>query len=286
MKKWFLILLAAMLLFAVACKTPENASAQTPQSDAATPAPQKDAATPAPQGDQVPAAASTEPPEPEPTRPPAPEEPEYDPLPDEYRTLTERCVGDWYADVAGMTVTLTLSEDGAYALTAAGGEAMTGKWEEKDGALVMDGDEENPLLPIGDVIRMDSLDLLFTREQPTVYVPAEPIADAKEGIFDGWWVSHFTAVGDGTILSDAIGEDTELYIEGTKLAVNGSLFGLAQYDGAIENGKLTFTSDKGAVTLELLQDGFLRLTLSGNTPATLYLMAKPLPGEVPEAETP
>ena len=181
MKKWFLILLAAMLLFAVACKTPENASAQTPQSDAATPAPQ---------GDQAPAAASTEPPAPEPTRPPAPEEPEYEPLPVEFKTLTERCVGEWYADVAGMTVTLTLSEDGAYALSVSGGEAMTGKWEEKDGALVMDGDEENPLLPIGDVIRMDSLDLLFTREQPTVYVPAEPIADAKEGIFDGWWVGR------------------------------------------------------------------------------------------------
>ena len=279
MKKWFLILLTALLLFVVACKAPENTSAQTPQSDAATPAPQDD---------QAPANADTEPSEPEPTRPPAPEEPEYEPLPDEYKTLTERSIGDWYADVAGMTVTLTLSEDGTYALSVAGGEAMTGKWEEKNGVLVMDGDEENPLLPTGGVIRMDSLKLFFTREAPTVYVPAEPFtdADAKAGSFDGWWVSHFTAVGDGTILSDAIGEDTELYIEGTKLAVNGALFGLAQYDGLAESGRLTFTTDKGAVTLELLQDGFLRLTLSGDTPTTLYLMAKPLPGDTPEAETP
>ena len=218
--------------------------------------------------------------------PPPPPEPEYEPLPDEYKTLAERSTGDWYADSAGLTITLTLSEDGAYALTVPGSEAMTGLWEEKDGMLIMDGDGESTLLPVGGVLRMDPPGLLFMREQPEVYVPAEPIADAKEGIFDGWWVSHFTAVGDGTILSDAIGEDTELYIEGTKLAVNGSLFGLAQYDGAIESGKLTFTADKGAVTLELLQDGFLRLTLSGDTPATLYLMAKPLPGETPEAETP
>ena len=124
MKKWFLILMAVLLLFAIACKAPENASAQTPQSDAATPAPQDD---------QAPANADTEPSEPEPTRPPAPEEPEYEPLPDEYKTLTERSIGDWYADVAGMTVTLTLSEDGTYALSVAGGEAMTGKWEEKNG---------------------------------------------------------------------------------------------------------------------------------------------------------
>ena len=50
MKKWFLILLAAMLLFAVACKTPENASAQTPQSDAATPAPQRGTVCPGSEG--------------------------------------------------------------------------------------------------------------------------------------------------------------------------------------------------------------------------------------------
>ena len=286
MKKWFLILMAVLLLFAIACKAPENALPQTPQSDAATTAPQSDPADPSPQGDQAPANADQEPSEPDPTRPPAPEEPEYEPLPDEYKTLTERSIGDWYADVAGMTVTLTLSEDGTYALSVAGGEAMTGKWEEKNGVLVMDGDEENPLLPTGGVIRMDSLKLFFTREAPTVYVPAEPFTDAKAGSFDGWWVSHFTAVGDGTILSDAIGEDTELYIEGTKLAVNGALFGLAQYDGLAESGRLTFTTDKGAVTLELLQDGFLRLTLSGDTPTTLYLMAKPLPGDTPEAETP
>ena len=286
MKKWFLILLTALLLFVVACKAPENASAQTPQSDAAAPAPQSDPAAPSSQGDQISANTDTEPSEPEPTRPPAPEEPEYDPLPDEYKTLAERSIGDWYADVAGMIVTLTLSEDGTYALSVAGGEAMTGKWEEKNGVLVMDGDEENPLLPIGGVIRMDSLKLFFMREAPTVYIPAKPIADAKEGIFDGWWVSHLTAVGDGTILSDAIGEDTELYIEGTKLAVNGALFGLAQYDGLAESGRLTFTTDKGAVTLELLQDGFLRLTLSGDTQTTLYLMAKPLPDDTPEVETP
>ena len=169
----------------------------------------------------------------------------------------ERRKGEWYADVAGLTFTLT----------ALGGEAQTGKREEKDGVLIVDGDEESVLLPIGDVIRMDALDLIFTREQPTAYVPAEPIADAKAGKFDGWWKSHFTAVGDGTIPSDAIGEDTELYFEGTKLAVNGTLFGLNQYDGAIEGGKLTFTTDKGPVTLERLP----------------YLMAKPLPDEEPAA---
>ena len=285
MKKWFLILLAALLLFVVACKAPENASAKTPQSDAAVPVPQSDSAAPSSQGDQVPANADTELSEPEPTRPPAPEEPEYEPLPDEYKTLTERSIGDWYADVAGMTVTLTLSEDGTYALSVAGGEAMTGKWEEKNGVLVMDGDEENPLLPTGGVIRMDSLNLFFTRELPEVFQPGAPIADVKEGSFDGYWKSCYTAVGEGTIRSEAIGEDTEIYIEGMKLATNGSLLPLAQYDCTIENGVLTFASEQGQVTLQLLEGGFLRLSLDNEIPGVIYLARMPVPDQA-AAENP
>ena len=285
MKKWFLILMAVLLLFAIACKAPENASAQTPQSDAATTAPQSDPADPSPQGDQAPANADQEPSEPDPTRPPAPEEPEYEPLPDEYKTLTERSIGDWYADVAGMTVTLTLSEDGTYALSVAGGEAMTGKWEEKDGVLVMDGDEENPLLPTGGVIRMDSLKLFFTRELPEVFQPGAPIADVKEGSFDGYWKSCYTAVGEGTIRSEAIGEDTEIYVEGMKLATNGSLLPLAQYDCTIENGVLTFASEQGQVTLQLLEGGFLRLSLDNEIPGVIYLARMPVPDQA-AAENP
>ena len=106
----------------------------------------------------------------------------------------------------------------------------------------------------------------------------------KAGNFDGYWKSYYTASGDGTVLSSAIKEDTELYIEGTKLAVNGSLFGLAMYDCTVENGVLTFVTDKGIVTLQLLRDNYLKLTLSGDAPTTLYLSARPIPGITPEVE--
>jgi hypothetical protein len=261
MKKLLLILLAALLLLASACGTQDAASTQTPQDDAA--------ATPT---------AS------EPTPPPPPEEATYEPLPEEYKPLSQRVQGEWYADMAGLPITLTLAEDGAYTLTTPGGESRTGVWEAKDGQVILDGDEDAPVLPLGEALRME--DLLFTRTRPTVYEPAEIYADAAEGSFDGYWVSRFSAAGEGTILSSAIGEDTELYIEGTRLAANGALLGTEEYDCSFDAGALSFTTDKGTVKLELLQDGFLRLTLDGDTPAVLYLMAMSLPGELDEAANP
>ena len=222
----------------------------------------------------------------EPTRSPMPEEPEYELMPELEKPLSERILGDWYSEFAGIVITLALSEDGMYMLNAPGNESKTGTWELIEGLLVLDGDEKAPLLPVGDGLRWTALSMVFVREQPDTYIPAEPFAEAKTGNFDGYWKSYYTASGDGTVLSSAIKEDTELYIEGTKLAVNGSLFGLAMYDCTVENGVLTFVTDKGIVTLQLLRDNYLKLTLSGDAPATLYLSACPIPGIIPEVVTP
>lgn len=259
MKKWFILLLAALLLLAVACKTPEDASAQTPQNETVSPQnePEKQDGT---QSETV---------EPEPTRPPAPEEPEYEPLPDEMKPLAERIAGEWFADFAGLTVPLTLNDDGSYTLTLPGESPKTGKWETADGLLLLDGNADDALVPVNGVLRWESADLLFTREKQEGYVPAEVIADAKEGAFDGWWKAQFVGIGEGTMLAQAMDEDTELYIEGTNLALSGARFGREIQTGAIADGALTFTAGGATAKLELQTDGFLRLTLDG---AVLYLL--------------
>ena len=270
MKKWFILLLAALLLLAVACKKTEEPAAQTPQSDPGTAAPASEATpAPAPAEDTV---------EPEPTRPPAPAEPEYDPLPEEYLPLEERVLGEWYADEAGLVVTLALTEDG-FTLSVPGDTPTTGKWEAKDGVIVLDGDEQNPLTPIGDVIRSDALDLFFTREMPTAYVPADVIADAKEGTFDGFFKAQFVAVGEGTILAAAAEEDAYVYIEGTNVALGGTRFGNVIKVFTTVPGALTLAEDGLNVKLELQQDGFLRMTISD---AVIYLMPAVIPGTEPE----
>ena len=272
MKRILICLLAILLLASLACKTPEDSSAAPENDTAQTP----DDSSAAPRNDTTPAPAEDTV-EPEPTRPPAPAEPEYDPLPAEYLPLEERVLGEWYADEAGLVITLTLTEEG-YMLSVPGTDAQTGKWEAKDGMIVLDGDEQNPLTPIGDVIRSDALDLLFTREMPTVYVPADVIADAKEGSFDGFFKAQFVAVGEGTILAAAAEEDAYVYIEGTNVALGGTRFGNVIKVFTAAPGALTLAESDLSVKLEIQQDGFLRMTLPD---AVIYLMPAVVPGTEP-----
>lgn len=215
----------------------------------------------------------------DPTPPPLPEEPEYEPLPAEFLPLSERVLGEWYADEAGLVITLALTEEG-YTLSVPGTGAQTGKWETKDGVIVLGGDDENPLTPISDAICFDALDLLFTRERPLAYVPADVIADAKEGSFDGFFKAQFVAVGEGTILADAAQEDAFVYIEGTNVALGGTRFQNVIKVFTAAPGALTLAEDGLSVKIELQQDGFLRMTLSD---AVIYLMPDVIPGTEPAA---
>ncbi len=300
MKKLCMILLAALLLLSAACASP------TPQETAApkdvsvvteepepmatdAPAPEASASDvilsasegplneatpePTPEPTAEPTVEPTPEPTAEPTRPPKPEEPAYEPLPEEYLPLSQRVLGDWFADQAGLMITLSLREDG-YTLSAPGADPQAGQWEEQNGMILLDGDQEGGLLVLDNALRMDALGLLFTREQPLTYVPADLIADAPEGAFDGLWRAQFVAVGSGetagTMLAEAAEEDAFVYIEGTNVALGGRRFGNVIRVFTPDGGGLTLPEE--GVTLGLQQDGFLRLTLDD---ATIYLMAAP-----------
>lgn len=260
MKKRFLILLAALLL-ALALGASREAVAQGMH--------------PRP----APVQSEGEGPSPAPTRPPVPQEPAYESLPEGEQPLQVRVLGDWYADYAGLMLTLTLSERG-YTLATPGAETLTGTWKVKDGCLMLDGSEQEALVPVNGALRWDSARLTFTREQPWTYVPAEPVAQVRTGAFDGFWKSQYVGVGAGTALSAAMDEDTFVYIEGTHVALGGARFGNVIRTFALENGALTLAEEAGmTVILELLQDGFLRLTLAGDAPATIYLVPAAIPGQ-------
>ena len=273
MKRILICLLAILLLASLACKTPEDSSAQAPETGT-TQAPGTDTTTPAPEPTAAPGSDTVEP---DATMPPPPEEPEYEPLPAEYLPLSERVQGLWYADEAGLVITLALTEEGC-TLSVPGEQPKTGKWEAKDGVIVLGGDEENPVTPLGDVLLWDAMDLLFTREMPTVYIPADVIADAKEGSFDGFYKAQFVAVGEGTILAAAAEEDAYVYIEGTNVALGGTRFGNVIKVFTTVPGALTLAEDGLDVKLELQEDGFLRMTLPD---AVIYLMPAVIPGTKP-----
>ncbi len=218
------------------------------------------------------------------TPPPLPPEPEYGPLPERYLPLERRALGEWYAEYEGFLFILTFTEDGAYALSAPGVEPQTGKWEVKDGMVVLNGEEAQALLPVCGVLHWDAMGLLFTREKPETYVPAELLADPEEGAMNGYWKAQYVGVGEGAILAQALGDTTELYIEGTKLALGGDRLGNVIRDFTFADGALTLDEEGTTITIQLQQDGLLRLTIEGEAPAVIYLLPAALPGTGPSPE--
>ncbi|MBR6499130.1 MAG: hypothetical protein IKT23_05520 [Clostridia bacterium] len=205
--------------------------------------------------------------------------------------LEQAVLGEWYASFQGLTVKLTLDE-GAYTLEFPGtGKDSAGTWEIKDGMLYLEGNEA-PLLPLDSALIWSAVNLVFSREQPVTYTPAEVYADAQAELFNGFWRAQFTQVGGArdtskrpavrgiqaggsVILSSAIGDDTALYLENGKAALAGTLFGRQIAEFSLTDGALTAKVDGAKVTLQLQQDGFMRLTYErGGETRVIYLMPK------------
>ncbi|MBR5009207.1 MAG: hypothetical protein IKY06_01070 [Clostridia bacterium] len=208
--------------------------------------------------------------------------------------LEQAIQGEWYASFQGLIVKLTL-DDGAYTLEFPGtGKGSSGAWEIKDGMLYLEGNDA-PLMPLDSALIWSAANLVFSREQPVTYTPAEVYADAQAETFNGFWRAHFTQVGGArntskrpavrsvqaggsVILSSAVGDDTALYLENGKAALAGTLFGRQIAEFSLTDGALTAKVDGAKVTLQLQQDGFMRLTYEkGGEAKVIYLMPKSEP---------
>ena len=177
--------------------------------------------------------------------------------------------GDWYGETNGLVLQLTLNPDGTYAAALVGSEqaAKTGAWALEDGFIYLDG----ALLPqinvlSDDVLKWTEMDVFLRRELPLIYAPAEPLADAPLDLFAGYWRGQYVGL-DGAMLfaEDALGEVVALYIEGQNVALGGDFFGNAIVEMAYADGALSLDLDGQPLTLQLQQDGFLRLTLPALT---------------------
>ena len=207
--------------------------------------------------------------------------------------------GEWYASFQGLTVKLTL-DGAAYTLEFHGSDVnKTGVWEIKDGMLYLEGNDA-PLMPLDEALIWSAVNLVFRREAPAVYEPAEAYKEASAEAYNGYWNAHFTQIGGArdtskrpavrsvqaggsVILSSAIGDDTALYVENGKAALAGKLFGRQIAEFSLKDGALTAKVEGAKVTLQLQQDGFLRLTYVGTSEArVIYLMPKADPNAAEE----
>ena len=195
--------------------------------------------------------------------------------------------GDWFGETQGMILQLTLKEDGSYtaAFPAREGSEVTGTWEFRDGFLYLDGNDVPAVNVLGeDVLKWTELDTFLRREAPLLYTPAEPLADIPQEIYAGTWKALYVGVDGAMLMANTLGEPSGAYIEGTSVALTGPLTGEALLEVTYEGGALRWADGNTTITLQLQQDGFLRLTFTaGENTVTLYLMGMAMEAPVEEA---
>jgi hypothetical protein len=98
--------------------------------------------------------------------------------------------GVWYADLMGMTMTLTLNADNTYTMDMMG-EADDGTWAQTETGVLID--DEMPMVYNAEantlVMDMDGMELVFGREAAAAFVAAEARTDATVEEFAGCWLA-------------------------------------------------------------------------------------------------
>lgn len=281
MKKLFAILLAFVLLLALAaCGAAETPAAETPADG--TPV----AETPAAETDAPGEPSAPETPDAEAGVPDDPDDESADPD-DESPDPEEDVTGLWYCAMGTVDLCLELEAGGTYTVTLPHDPegTVTGTWEERDGFLYLDGDMTAPLSAYGTLLSWPAAGVFLSREEPApLYVPAATLEKLPEGILDGYWVAAFLDL-DGEVFSvEDLNERMDLYVEGSRAALGGPVFGdqIVELE-VLENG-LSFSGEGFRVDMSLQADGFLRLSMKADGEGALvYYLYNAGPAD--EAET-
>ncbi len=189
-------------------------------------------------------------------------------------------LGDWYGDANGFPMRLTFGEDGTYILssTAAPGEPQAGTWAFGDGFVWLDGDETSPLnltvmllMPDDEaqepaeeeILIWTAAGIIFRRQSLPAYVPADPDPAATLEAMAGYWKSVFVSTGGDPVPASLLGDNTDLIVDGPRVALGGDLFGDVYVDFIFADSKLSAVLGEDLILdIVLQQDGLLRLTIA------------------------
>ena len=254
-----LLLIVSLLLALAACGGSGEVAPATP--------------SPAPTAETQAQAAESPPPEPAETAEPSPELE----LTWEAEIPAEKLTGLWYCRAGGTDLVLELLPDGSDAVTlpAAPEETASGLWRVEEGLIWLD-EEETAIAVTEDGLYWYGLGVLATREAPEpLYVPGEPVSNLAEGTLDGYWVTEYLELDGQIFPAEELGEELDLYLEGKRAALGG-LFGDQIVDLEEAEGSLVFVGEGFRAEFVLLDDGLLRLTLSGDFEGTLVYYLLPL----------
>ena len=193
--------------------------------------------------------------------------------------LTEAPVtGEWYANLRGISMRLTFREDGTYSQAVPGREeeSAEGTWEEVNGWIYLDGNEDVPLFRVNSGLQVGVTGLRFTREEPAGYVPEAVIPGEQTDLmeFQGAWSSAYVMANGRAVPAEDLGDDTLLYIEGRRAALVGDLFGGMIAEFAYADGAMTLTDEANgiSITLQLQSDYRMRMSVRAGAQEMVYIL--------------
>ena len=186
---------------------------------------------------------------------------------------TADITGEWYGSVFGMSMTLTLHEDGTYTMSMAGEEAEPGTWSFDGTTLTLDeGSEgESAFAYDGESLSasMEGMDFVFTREPIATFEPAPARTDAALEEFSGSWNATTIGIMGMYLSPDVIGAGISLDIDGTTVVMTiiqedsepeAVTVEATFADGVLTVADPTSTEESSTFwTLSLLEDGTMSM---------------------------
>lgn len=184
-------------------------------------------------------------------------------------------LGTWYGNMFGISMTLTLNEDGSYTMHMDGEENTIGTWELAGAELIMDKgtDIEITLAYSAEEVSLyaeqDGMELLFTRDMPEAFVAAPVRADAALEEFSGMWVCTLIDIMGMQAPPEIAGINMSANIVGSTVTLEiTEIMGEAQtLEGVFAEGALTLAVPSGiegiddtVYVMQLLEDGTMSVS--------------------------
>lgn len=197
--------------------------------------------------------------------------------------------GAWYASVFGMTMTLTLNEDGSYLMEMIDEEPETGVWKLDGETLIMDeGTEaETTLVCDGTSMTLDlgeGFEVVFTREPIAAFEPSPARTDATLEEYAGEWICTMLSTMGAQVSPDLMGVEMSMSIDGEGVVMTLGMFEepiTVELTAAFADGALTLVfpseyegGEDNVFTIQLLEDGSMSVeTVMYEEAFTFYLSA-------------
>ena len=195
----------------------------------------------------------------------------------------EDVTGEWYAEVYGMVMKMTVNADNTYVLEAAG-EAAPGTWELDGTNLIVDKGTETESVFAYDAAAQ-TLDMagemLFTRTAIEAWAPAAVRAEAALADFEGVWSATNVDAFGALLPVDAAGVYMDAVITGSNVSVTINFIEPETFEGEgqMEGNALKLHvpakdeySEAQVFAANALEDGSIAITTElFSEPATFYL---------------